>query len=64
MVDLGFEDQIVLGHDISRASYLFGRGGHGYGHVLGSFLPAMRKRMPQTTIDKFLVYNPRRALAF
>ncbi len=64
IVKLGFEDQVVLSHDISRASYLRTNGGHGYGHLLNSFVPRLRETLPAATIDKFLVENPRRALAF
>lgn len=64
LLEAGFEDQIVLSHDISRASYLKARGGHGYGHLLGEFIPQLRKSVPRTVIEKFLILNPRRALAF
>lgn len=64
MVEAGFEDQIVLSHDISRAKYLRVNGGHGYGHLLGTFVPRLRERLPEETIEKFLIHNPRRALAF
>ncbi len=64
MVHLGFEDQIVLSHDISRASYLRLNGGHGYGHLLGNFVPRLRQGLPEAVVDKFLIDNPRRALAF
>ena len=64
MVEAGFEDQIVLSHDISRAKYLHSNGGHGYDHLLGTFVPRLRERLPEETIEKFLIHNPRRALAF
>jgi phosphotriesterase-related protein len=64
MVDAGYEDQIVLSHDISKLDYLSAYGGHGYGHLLGTFVPRLRKRLSEETIEKFLIYSPRRALAF
>jgi phosphotriesterase-related protein len=64
MVEEGFEDQIVLSHDISKPDYLKTNGGHGYVHILGTFVPRLRERLSETTIEKFLIYNARRALAF
>lgn len=64
MVESGYEDQIVLSHDISKPDYLHAYGGHGYGHLLGTFVPRLRERLHETTIEKFLVHNARRALAF
>jgi phosphotriesterase-related protein len=64
MVELGYEDQIVLSHDISKPDYLRTNGGHGYVHLLGTFVPRLRERVPEETIEKFLIYNPRRVLVF
>jgi phosphotriesterase-related protein len=64
MVEAGYEDQIVLSHDISKPDYFRAYGGHGYGHLLGTFVPRLRERLPEETIEKFLIHNPRRALAF
>jgi predicted metal-dependent phosphotriesterase family hydrolase len=64
IVDAGYEDQILLSHDISRTRYLKSCGGHGYGHLLAEFVPRLRQELSESTIDKFLKYNPRRALAF
>jgi phosphotriesterase-related protein len=64
VVDAGYEDQILLSHDISRTSYLKSHGGYGYGYLMAEFVPNLRKRMPESTINKFLIYNPRRALMF
>ena len=64
IVEAGYEDQIVLSHDISKADYLRANGGHGYVHLLGTFVPRLRERLSETTIEKFLIHNPRRALAF
>jgi phosphotriesterase-related protein len=64
MVELGYEDQIVLSHDISKPDYLRTNGGHGYVHLLGTFVPRLRDRVSEEAIDKFLIHNPRRLLAF
>lgn len=64
VIEAGFEDQVVLSHDISRASYLFSQGGHGYQHLLGEFIPRLSQWITKATIDKFLIDNPRRVLAF
>lgn len=64
VVAAGYEDQIVLSHDISRMRYLKAQGGHGYGHLLADFVPRLRQRVSEATIEKFLIRNPRRALAF
>ncbi|OGO20417.1 MAG: hypothetical protein A2Z14_16455 [Chloroflexi bacterium RBG_16_48_8] len=64
MVNAGFEDQIVLSHDISKVDYLKAKGGHGYVHLLGTFVPRLRERLPEATIEKFLIHNPRNILAF
>jgi phosphotriesterase-related protein len=64
LVKAGHEDQIVVSHDISRKKYLKKFGGRGYGHLLGTFIPELRNRFGEEIITKFLVHNPRRALAF
>jgi phosphotriesterase-related protein len=64
MMVAGFEDQIVLSHDISKADYLKTNGGHGYVHLLGNFIPRLRNRVSEDILAKFLIHNPRRALAF
>lgn len=64
MVESGYEDLIVLSHDISKPDYLRTNGGHGYVHLLGTFVPWLRERVSEETIEKFLIHNPRRVLAF
>jgi predicted metal-dependent phosphotriesterase family hydrolase len=64
VVTAGYEDQVLLSHDISRTRYLRAKGGHGYGYLLAEFVPRLRQEMSESTIEKFLIHNPRRALAF
>lgn len=64
IIGAGYESQILLSHDISRVRYLRAQGGKGYGHLLSEFVPRMRKRLSESTIENLLIHNPRRALAF
>lgn len=66
MVADGLADQIVLGHDAARRTYLgvFG-GAPGLGWLLGDFSALMLERgIPQATVAAFFVDNPARAFAF
>jgi len=63
LVDRGQEDHLLLGTDRNRKFELKSYGGIGYAHLLTAFVPMLRERgIPQATIDKFLIHNPRRAL--
>ena len=64
VVNAGYEDQIVLSHDISQTNYLRASGGRGYGHLLGTFVHRLYDRLSEEKVKKFLIHNPRRALAF
>jgi predicted metal-dependent phosphotriesterase family hydrolase len=65
MVKAGFEDQIVLSCDIGRRSLMHRYGGRGYAYLLTKFVPELRAAgIDQTTIEKFLIHNPRRLLDF
>jgi len=66
LIENGFEDHIVLAGDNGRRSYLksYG-GGPGYAYILEHFVPRMHKEgFSNKVIDKMLVHNPRRILAF
>jgi phosphotriesterase-related protein len=63
-IEMGFEDQVVLGHDISLKCQLKRFGGLGYDHILRRIVPALRRDhgIDQAVIDKLLVLTPRRLL--
>ncbi len=65
LVQEGFEDQVVISCDIGRRSQMQRHGGRGYVYLLHKFVPALRAVGIQIdVIEKFLVQNPRRLLAF
>lgn len=58
LLELGYEDQIVLSLDITRKSYLKKNNGHGYAHMFTSFVPKLEKlNISKNIIDKLLIYN-------
>jgi len=65
LIDQGYGNQILLGHDIAEKYRLVRYGGHGYSYILKNILPRMRKRgFTKDSIYNILVNNPKRALAF
>lgn len=65
LIDEGFEDQIVIAHDICRKWHMRRNGGKGYAHIIDNIVPRMRGMgITQDQIDKILVHNPARALTF
>ncbi|XP_030055487.1 N-acetyltaurine hydrolase isoform X2 [Microcaecilia unicolor] len=65
LVDHGYEDQIVIAHDIHTKNRLVKYGGHGYSHILTNIVPKMLLRgISQGAVDKILVENPKRWLTF
>lgn len=57
----GFADQIVLSTDISRQSYMHGKGGFGYTAVIDRVLPMAREMgLAEKDIHTMLVDNPAR----
>lgn len=64
LVDAGFEDRILLSQDVCLRSNLLAMGGPGYVYVITEF----RRRLEcagfsADLIDRFLIENPRNALA-
>jgi phosphotriesterase-related protein len=65
LLDRGYEDQIMLSCDITRKSYMKQYGGWGYNHLFESFVPALQQKgVTQDILDKMLIFNPRKFLAF
>lgn len=64
-LELGYEDQLVMGHDVSLKASLKRFGGLGYDHILRRIVPALVRiyHIDDGTMDKLLVHNPRRLLA-
>ncbi|KAM8966663.1 N-acetyltaurine hydrolase [Pelodytes ibericus] len=65
LIDEGYEDRLVISHDIHTKNRLLKYGGHGYSHILANIVPKMLLRgISQTNIDKILLENPKRWLTF
>ena len=61
----GYEDKIVVAHDIDSKDRLTVYGGHGYFYILSHIVPRMRQRgFTDEAIRKILVDNPARVMAF
>ena len=64
-IDAGYEDHVLLSADFAREAELKANGGAGYSSVTAIFLPKLRYAgVPDETIRKIMVDNPRRFLAF
>ena len=61
----GFENQIVLGSDVCKASHLKSQGGPGFVHLVGNF-PSIAKDygISEATMKKLLIENPAQVLSF
>ncbi|RVE68593.1 hypothetical protein OJAV_G00092930 [Oryzias javanicus] len=65
LVKEGYEDRIVISHDIHTKNRLTKFGGHGYSHILRNIVPKMLMRgITQQQVDKILTDNPKRWLTF
>ncbi|XP_062423709.1 phosphotriesterase-related protein isoform X2 [Rhea pennata] len=65
LIDEGYEDRIVIAHDVHTKNRLMKYGGHGYSHILKNIVPKMLIRgISQSKIDKILLENPKRWLTF
>ncbi len=64
LLDAGFEDHIVFSSDMGNTNHWKANYGHGYATVLMQFVPKLLYAgVPEQTIRKILVDNPRRFLA-
>uniref|UniRef100_G3VZ17 N-acetyltaurine hydrolase n=1 Tax=Sarcophilus harrisii TaxID=9305 RepID=G3VZ17_SARHA len=65
LVDEGYEDKLLIAHDIHTKHRLMKYGGHGYSHILTNIVPKMLIRgISENVIEKILVENPKRWLTF
>uniref|UniRef100_A0A8C6USH3 N-acetyltaurine hydrolase n=1 Tax=Neogobius melanostomus TaxID=47308 RepID=A0A8C6USH3_9GOBI len=65
LVKEGYEDKILVAHDIHTKNRLTKFGGHGYSHILKNIVPKMLTRgISQRQVDKILMDNPKRWLTF
>lgn len=65
LVKEGYEDKIVVSHDIHSKHRLKHYGGHGYAHIMHNIIPKMKKRgFEDKTIDKILTENPKTWLSY
>uniref|UniRef100_A0A8C0XRJ6 N-acetyltaurine hydrolase n=2 Tax=Castor canadensis TaxID=51338 RepID=A0A8C0XRJ6_CASCN len=65
LVDEGYQDRILMAHDIHTKHRLMKYGGHGYSHILTNIVPKMLLRgVTQSVLDKILIENPKRWLTF
>jgi phosphotriesterase-related protein len=65
LIEWGYENQIVIAHDVCFKTDLPSHGGKGYSHILESIVPRMRKHGFSTeNIDNILIENPKRILTF
>ncbi|XP_052582741.1 phosphotriesterase-related protein isoform X2 [Peromyscus californicus insignis] len=65
LVDEGYENRILMAHDIHTKHRLMKYGGHGYSHILTNIVPKMLLRgIAERTVDKILIENPRQWLTF
>ncbi|XP_078790378.1 N-acetyltaurine hydrolase isoform X2 [Oryzias latipes] len=65
LVKEGFEDRLVISHDIHTKNRLAKFGGHGYSHILRNIVPKMLTRgITQQQVDKILMDNPKHWLTF
>jgi len=65
LVDEGFGDRIVLGHDVCQKIQLRRYGGHGYTYLHEHFLPTLVEiGIAPETVRAFMTTNAHRALTF
>jgi len=64
LLDAGFGDRLLISQDVCTKVQLLKYGGLGYGHILRSIVPRLRRRgVDEATARMLLVENPARVLA-
>ena len=65
LIEAGYEDKVLLSHDVCWKTHLKKYGGFGYSYILEHFIPHLRnKGVAESSIEKMMVTNPARILAF
>lgn len=65
LIEWGYQDRLVVAHDVCFKTDWASHGGKGFAHILESIVPRMRSRgFSEDTINTILVANPRRILTF
>lgn len=65
LIKEGYEDRLLIAHDIHTKNRLTKYGGHGYSHILKNIVPKMLSRgITQNQVDKILIDNPKHWLTF
>jgi len=64
LIEMGYEDQLVMSQDMGKKHYLLRFGGMGYDHVLRRIVPRLRTSfgISDGVLHKLMVDNPRRLL--
>lgn len=64
LIDHGYQDRILISHDIHTKHRLMNFGGHGFSHILLNVIPKMRMRgYSEESVRKMTVDNPKTWLA-
>lgn len=65
LINAGYVDRIVLGHDICTKIQLKKYGGTGFSYISEYFLPELKRLgVSEESIRKIMIDDPRRALTF
>ena len=63
LVERGWADQVLISTDMCMKFQLRAYGGHGFGHILDTIVPRMRRAgITDTALDRILVENTKRLL--
>lgn len=64
MADAGYGDRLLLGLDLGQRAYFraYG-GGPGLSYLMETFVPRLRKRIGEDSVQRILIDNPARVLA-
>jgi phosphotriesterase-related protein len=64
LIDNGFIDRILMSHDVFLKMMLTKYGGYGYGHILRSFVPRLRRHgVTDEQLETLMMHNPIRVFS-